>query len=326
MTMALNRSKKRKNDPTGQSSRRRKATRSLDTRLNQAEKRIKPLIRDLQPERRVVTPVRNNETIVYEYHMSPAEILALEAQIRTIINEELGTIGDSVEPDWFWSDQIEPPYREGTVEEINRTNQLISAALIAGLIPQDGFIQPVAVESVIFSRDAFQVPLNNLIAQNYSTIKSLSDRTAAQVIQEINSGINAGLSRSDIIDLIEERFDVSRSNAKRIADTEINRAYNDGKLNATEQIGRRTGVRTAVLHISALLPTTRDTHADRHGKAYTVEDQLRWWNSGVNRINCKCSTNSVLIDNRGNIIQTQDQETLEQERRFFEQEDFDFEN
>lgn len=326
--MALNRSKKRKADPTGQASRRRKATRSLDTRLTKAEQRIKPLVRALQPERRTVTPIRNADqpTIIYDYGMTPAEILDLERQIRAILNQELGTEGDRVEPDWFWYDQIEPPYRQGTLEELNRINQLIAAAIIAKAIPTDGFIQPVTVESVTGDDRAYRVPLNNLVAADYSTIKSLSDRTAAQVIQVINSGVNAGISRDAIVDDIVDRFDVSRSNAKRIADTEINKAFNNGKLNATSEVERRTGVRTGVLHISALLPTTRDAHAARHGNAYTVEDQLRWWDSGVNRINCKCSTNAVLIDQQGNIIQTQDQATLEAERRFFEQEDFGFEN
>lgn len=321
--MPLNRSQKRKQDPTGQASRRRKATRALDSRLNNAERKIKPLIRALPAERRVVTPIQNAEqSIFYDYELSPAELMQLENAIRSIINGELETTTENVPAMWFWSEQIEPPYRQGTVEELNRFNQLISAAIIAGLI-SDPFVQPVQVDDFIFDNDSYRVPLNNQIASNFSTIKSLSDRTAAQVIQVVNSGLQSGLSRQEIINQISERFDVSNSNAKRIADTEINKAYNDGKLNTTKQIQNKTGVRTAVLHISALLPTTRDSHASRHGKAYTVEDQLSWWNAGVNRINCKCSTNAVLIDSRGNIIQTQDEETLIAERKFFEQEQFE---
>lgn len=332
--MALNRSRKRQNDPTGQASRRRKATRVLDVRLNRAENRIKRLIRALQPKRRTVTPIRNvDATIVYDYDLTPEETAILEATIRAIINEELETTGATVPVGWFWADQLAPPYREGVLEEANRIEQLIQAAVIAGLLrPQqnipDLVTRVVALEPVprLPGQPRPVVGLRTLVVQNYSIIKSLSDRTAAQVIQAINQGVGAGLSRSAIVEDIVERFDVARSNAKRIADTEINRAYNNGKLTATQAVKTETGIRTGVLHISALLPTTRDSHADRHGNAYTVEDQLRWWDSGVNRINCKCSTSSVLIDNQGNIIQTEDQATLEAERRIFEQEDFDFEN
>lgn len=323
--MTLNRSQKRQDDPTGQASRRRTATRALDTRLKRSESQIKLLIRNLSPERRTVTPIRNQEaTIVYEYDLSPAELTALEAEIRRILDEELGTEGDTVDPGWFWSDQIEPPYRQGTAEEVNRFNQLITTAIIAGAIT-DPFVTTISINAVINSAE-YQRALRSLVVENYSIIKSLSDRTAAQVIQVINNGINGGLSRTDIIKSITERFDVSKSNAKRIADTEINRAYNNAKLDTVKEIGRRTGLRTGVLHISALLPETRDTHAIRHGKAFTVEDQLRWWDMDANRINCKCSTSSVIIDRKGNVIQLEDQKTLRDERKFFEKERFTFEN
>lgn len=348
--MALNRSRKRKNDPTGQASRRRKATRAFDVRLNRAENRIKPLIITLQPTRRTVTPISNVErTIVYDYNLTAEEIAELGAQIRVIINEELETTGETVPVGWFWGDQLAPPYRQGALEEANRIEQLIQAAVIAGFLapqqnipelitrtvpleptPPSGTFTPppsgIAGLRPLPGQSQPVVGLPTIVVQDYSTIKSLSDRTAAQVIQAINQGVSAGLSRSTIVDDIVERFDVARSNAKRIADTEINRAYNDGKLTATQAVKTETGIRTGVLHISALLPTTRDSHADRHGNAYTVEEQIRWWDSGVNRINCKCSTSSVLIDNQGNIINTEDQATLEAERRIFEQEDFDFEN
>ena len=104
----------------------------------------------------------------------------------------------------------------------------------------------------------------------------------------------------------------------RIADTEINKAYNDTRLNAVELAAERTGLRAGVLHISALLPTTRDNHAARHGLVYTPQEQMQWWNTGSNRINCKCSTESVLVDNEGRVVDTERQEsTREAGRSFF---------
>jgi len=321
--MSLNRSKKRKSDPTGQAPRRRKATRVLDARLNTSQGAIKRLFRDIPSTRRTVTPLKpitpvpNQEvTVVYDYDLSPAELTQLEAQIRLILDTQLETEGDTVPFLWFWSDQLEPPYRQGTMEEVNRVNQLIAAAIIAGLIT-DPFVQQISVDQVIQSFE-YQTALRNLIVKNYGTIKSLSGRTAAQVIQEINSGISAGLSPNDISKNITERFDVAKSNAKRIADTEINRAYNDAKLDSVKIIEKQSGQRAGVLHISALLPTTRDSHAARHGKVFTVDDQQKWWDTGVNRINCKCSTSTVLIDGRGDVVEVDDQQTLIKEREFFE--------
>lgn len=315
--MSLNRSKKRKSDPTGQASRRRKATRVLDARLRAAERQVKQLVRDVPSTRRTVTPLAPNQvTVIYDYPITPAELTLLEAEIRLIINEQLETEGQAAPPNWFWADQLEPPYRQGTMEEVNRINQLIAAAIIAGVI-KDPFVQQVPINQVLQSSE-YNEALRRLTVTNYGTIKSLSERTASQVIQQINSGISAGNSPTDISKAISERFDVAQSNAKRIADTEINRAYNDAKLDSGRIIEKRTGQRTGVLHISALLPTTRDSHADRHGNLYTVEDQQKWWDTGVNRINCKCSTSTALIDTKGNITQLEDQETLRAERKFFE--------
>lgn len=314
--MTLNRSNKRKSDPTGQASRRRKATRALDSRLVISERAIRRLVRDIPSARRTVTPLPNAATVVYDYQLTPAELLQLEIQIRTIINDQLETVGEIPPPAWFWTDQIEPPYRQGTMEEVNRINQLIAAAIISGAIT-DPFVQQVPIEQVLSSRE-YNEAIRRLTVMNYGTIKSLSDRTSSQVIQQINAGISAGNSPTDISKAIAERFDVSKSNAKRIADTEINRAYNNAKLDSADLIQKRTGQRTGVLHISALLPTTRDSHADRHGKLYTVEDQTRWWDTGPNRINCKCSTSTALIEADGTVIQQEDQATLQKEREFFE--------
>lgn len=314
--MSLNRSNKRRHDPTGQASRRRKATRALDARLRMSEGAVKVLVRGIPATRRTVTPLPNQATVVYDYQITPAELSLLEAQIRLILNTQLETEGQSPPSNWFWFNQIEPPYRQGTMEEVNRINQLIAAAILAGQI-KDPFVQQVPIEQVLQSRE-YSEAIRRLTVTNYGTIKSLSERTSSQVIQQINSGISAGISPTEIGKNIAERFDVSQSNAKRIADTEINRAYNDAKLDGAKLIEKRTGQRTGVLHISALLPTTRDDHADRHGKSYTVEDQFKWWETGANRINCKCSTSTVLIDGKGDVIETEDQETLRAEREFFE--------
>ena len=91
MKMTLNRSNKRRGDPTGQASRRRKATRALDARLRMSEGAIKVLVRGLSATRRTVTPLTNQVTVVYDYQITPAELSMLEAQIRTIINTQLET-------------------------------------------------------------------------------------------------------------------------------------------------------------------------------------------------------------------------------------------
>ena len=53
------------------------------------------------------------------------------------------------------------------------------------------------------------------------------------------------------------------------------------------------------MHLSALSPTTRVTHAERHGWVGTVEQERAWFAEGANRINCKCSPSEMLLNEDG---------------------------
>lgn len=309
---------KTKSDPTGQAKRRNRGTRTLVRRLRNAERQIKKLFRDIPRERTQQTRIVNVAVPVYQYQLNPREQEILNEQIRIILNDELLESQGQLQPGWYWEDNIEPPYRQGTLEETNRTNQLIAAGIVAGVIT-DPFVTEVTPEQVLTSRQ-YRQALRVVINSNFNNIKTLSERTAAQVIQRINAGIGSGMTPTEIVNEISERFDVAESSARRIAETEINKAYNDAKINAVDIMAERTGLRAGVIHISALLPTTREAHAARHGNAYTTADQQQWWDSGTNRINCKCSTISVLIDRQGKVVQSETQEEIKAEREFFDPE------
>lgn len=311
-------SKKTKQDPTGQGVNRRKATRRLQNRLIKAQRRVKQLFRAIPRTRRQETVLPNAKVIpVYDYQITAAELEEVERRIRAIISDELlETQFNRMPPNWWWQDVIESPYRQGTAEEIVEFNALVTAAVIAARAARGISTQRLEIGQVLQSSEYLEA-LDTVYVRNFGSIRTLSDRTADQVIGEINRGIAAGNTPTEISEAITERFDVSRSSAKRLADTEVNKAYNDGRLDATEIAAKQTGLRAGVLHISALLLTTRDGHAARHGNAYTTAQQRKWWNSGTNRINCHCSTRSVLIDSAGNVIDVELQEEIQAEQEFF---------
>ena len=299
-------SKKTKADPTGQAGSRNKGVRVLTKRLGRAERRIKTLFRAVPKSRRRIAKIQNSEkTTFYDYELSPEGSEQLNRSIGFILNEELlETQIDFMPIDWYWKQNIELPYRQGTVEEVRDFNQLIAAAIVAGVLVKGLPLQKVPVERVIFS-EIYRMDLGKAYVSSFSDIKTLSSSTAAKVVQRINAGISAGSTPTEIGAEISERFEVSKSSAKRIAETEVNKAYNDAKLDATDLMAGESSLKSGVVHISALTPTTRTHHAARHGNAYTVEDQRQWWDSGSNRINCKCTTRSILIDKRGKIIKAE---------------------
>jgi SPP1 gp7 family putative phage head morphogenesis protein len=307
--------KKTKSDPTGQAVNRNKSTRRLSVRLTRAEREVKALFRAVPRTRRTQTRIVNAEQIaVYDYDFDQAEF---GRSVEFILNDELLETQTDVMPfGWYWKDDVELPYRQGTVEEVRDFNVLVTGAVAAGVLINGLPPQAVPVEQVLLS-EPYRAALNNAQVSNFTTIKGLSERTTAQVLQRINAGIQAGDTPTLIANEISERFDVAKSSAKRIAETEINQAYTNAKLDATDILREQTGLRAGVIHISALSPTTRQTHADRHGNAYTTADQRQWWAITPNRINCKCNIRSVLIDRQGNVVQAELQADIKAEGREF---------
>jgi len=320
---------KTKQDPTGQSKNRTRGEKALRKRLTNAQKRISKLFREIPRTRKQVTDIRNAEattTVVYDYEITSEELLVLGGVVAAILSNALletsalitpVSLAEAMPPsNWYWRTIIERPYNSGTAESVVIFNQLINS--VAPKAPTTGFpLAPIDVQDVLLS-PAQQTALNNVLADNTSKIKTLSQQTASQVMQRLNAGVNSGKTPTEISAEIQKRFDVSRGNADRIARTEINKAYNDAKIDFTEIAAQETGLRAGVIHVSALVPTTRRTHAARHGNAYTTAQQQQWWDTSPNRINCLCSTISVLIDSQGRVVESQKQQEIKAERSFFD--------
>lgn len=303
-------------DPTGQARNRRRGANRLRSRLSSSERKIKSLFRAIPRERSKKTRISNNEqTAFYTYQITDQELERLSAEIQFILNRALlESQSDQVPLDWYWKEDVEPPYRQGSMQESMRLEQLVSAAVIAGAISATVTLSP---EQVVLS-DPYRAALNRVYVENFQSIQTLSQRTASQVMQRITSGIDSRKTPTNIVADISDRFNVARSSADRTADTSINKAYNDGRTNTVSQLEEISGLRAGLIHISALTPTTRSSHAARHGNAYSVADQEQWWDTGANRRNCKCSTRSVLIDRQGRVIESGFQQEIRDEKSFFE--------
>lgn len=295
--------KQTKSDPTGQRANRARTSKRLWARLQKAQIDVISLFRAIPKKRRTYTV--NEQKPVYDYDLTPEQIEILNNKIRQVLNDVLlETQGDTMPMGWWYKGEVELPVRQATLEELNEFNRLIALAILAGMMGRGGMEPQRIAPEVVLSSPKYLAELRNVYIENFQVIKSLSNTTAAQVIQKINNGIRAGLTPTEISKSIQERFDVSKSNADRIARTEVNRAYTDSKIRATKTAGEISGFKPMVRHISALLPDrTRKHHAARHYLVYTPEEQNAWWAKDANRINCLCSIRTVLIDKDGNYIE-----------------------
>lgn len=310
--------RKTEQDPTGQARNRAKSERKLSRRLELAYPQVMALVKAVPKERRRVTKITNDSGIqvFYDYDFGPQAQLQMENEINEIFQALFEISQDQPPFDWFFEPDIEIPYRQGAIEEATTFNKLVTE------IPEQArpsLLAPLSIENILVSQP-YRENVESHVVDSWRSIKSLGDRTSSQIMGVISRGMNAGLTPTRIRDQIKERFGVAESSANRIVRTEINKAYTDAKMELGEETSRQYGVRTAVMHISALIPTTRASHAKRHGNTYTYAQQREWWSTADNgsaRINCYCDVESVLIGKDGQPINKEKQAKLKEQRESY---------
>lgn len=59
------------------------------------------------------------------------------------------------------------------------------------------------------------------------------------------------------------------------------------------------GMSVMFMHLSSLKPTSRRTHAERHGHLYSASEVREFWAVAENRFGCTCSISAVVVDSAG---------------------------
>lgn len=136
-------------------------------------------------------------------------------------------------------------------------------------------------------------------ARAFEEMKGLSQESKADLARVLTEGIGRGLNPKTIATNITDRIPMSANRGVRIARTETTMALKRAKWDEAEEATEEYGLKSKEMHLSALSPTTRATHAARHAHLYTVEEVRDWWSQDANAINCKCSTTTVLVDSKG---------------------------
>lgn len=84
-----------------------------------------------------------------------------------------------------------------------------------------------------------------------------------------------------------------------MSDADI-QAMRMSRLAADEADCQRLGIKHRFMHMSALSPSTRDSHAARSGELFTADEVRDWLAKDDNSTGCKCSFVLVLVDDAGN--------------------------
>jgi len=150
------------------------------------------------------------------------------------------------------------------------------------------------ISDILYS-EPYMRRLGIAYSSTYSDWRGLSDQGRAQLASAITEGIATGKSPAGVKDDIVKRLDVSHSHAKQLAQTEITGVLRQARRDEASEANALLGVNVGILWSSALLPTTRMTHAHRHGKVYAAEEVADFYSRDGNRYNCHCGNTECLI-------------------------------
>lgn len=71
------------------------------------------------------------------------------------------------------------------------------------------------------------------------------------------------------------------------------------KFEGDDAGARKNGLNCLFMHLSALSPTTRKSHAERHGKLFTAQEVREFWSDPANVDGCKCAVTAMMVDDDG---------------------------
>lgn len=276
--MAANRRKSRNpviprhpKNPVGQTKRIASTMQAVRIDLAQAQKLVLATL-DTWPTKQNNRYARHNA--FYEYLISLDQLNTL---VSTVANMLRGGRGPRAGRDF-----AQQSYKEGTAKAVEN---------LSGL--SDNYTRTVTqrlADNIVLRRAALAG------ARVYEEMQGFAGQTADDLRRVLFDAVQYGRNPHDVAKDIRSRFRVGRRRAERIARTEITGALRRGRWDEARDAEQQLGMEVRLIHYSALIPErTRRSHAKRHGKIVTVEEQADWYSKNGNAINCLCSQTEITI-------------------------------
>lgn len=240
----------------------------------------------------------------YIYDLSARALSRLLESVQGILDRHLL---DGGEQNLWAMTYITDEYERGTQQAF--TNLSVQSVIyeqqtsLAQLLTSPGYLNQIAATQVA----------------TYSEWRSVSDKARGDLANVITDAVARGINPRETARIVSERLDVSMSSAKRVAMTEQLGALRQAQSNEADWSRERLGLNTAILWISALLPTSRQTHVARHGHTYSTEEVADFYSRNGNRYNCHCATVPCILDEKGKIVNAGLVEKLAKERKQYQQ-------
>ena len=236
----------------------------------------------------------------YIYDMSAAQLADLLQVVQTILDDALLDGGSQN----LWAlNYVSAEYERGTL------------TAFTNLSVQSPIYESQTTLQQLLSSPAYQNQIASAYVSTYSDWKGISDAARADLANVIADSIGRGVNPRETASIVSKRLDVSMAKAKTIAQTEQVGALRQAQWNETDWASERLGLNTGLLHLSALKPTTRQTHAYWHGRVRTVAEVREWYSVNGNKYHCYCSQIPALLNDDGSIFNEGLADKLKKERQ-----------
>lgn len=239
-----------------------------------------------------VYAINAGETVdMFRYGLPPDQMGRLSAELQAAVERWIADGRDPANLFW-WSQYVSESAQMGTAQSVaNLTN--LSPAYAAAR----------SIEAVIYSEPYVQ-RLSMAQFKSYEHWTGLAAQQKSELAQIIGRAVTDGRNPKVVAGEIAARLDVSRSKAKQYAQTDITDTLRQARWAESEQAQQDFGLQIGLLWTSALLRTTRPTHAAKHGRIFTQAAVREFYGRDGNRYNCHCSQTEVLLDADGKPILT----------------------
>jgi hypothetical protein len=321
-------------DPTGIGKIRARCLREFGSREAIIEPQIKALIKTTL-EQSLVEVVQVNEVVLepkahivnraqYVYELSPDRVNQVDKLIKNIIYRQMLGFEEPIwSLQWWFNTYTRQSVEKGYSDSLQSAQNLSPASVVGQEVSAE--IRSIDIEQIL-NQPYYRRRLENVYGRTFNSMVGFGDDTAKQLSGILARAVTSGVNYRAIASELTETFkDMSGYRALRIVRTELNKSATDAYMQNTEDLNRDVyssgGFRVAVMHLSALAPNTRRTHASRHGDIFTPTEQAEWWDSGSNRVQCQCSVVDVLVDKKtGEVLQTSlHQKAAEQGKEYFKE-------
>lgn len=272
-------------DRTGTFSIRRRAAREIERRFDGLEAQV------LEIFGRIRTYSLNDTAGRVLYGLTPDELAALNGELQAALDYWIAT--DNVNARQFWWSPF--------VSEASQLGTAQTAANLTNL--SEAYAAARSLSQIVFSE-----PYRNRVGiahvKSYEHWTGQSAAVKSDLARVIGSAVADGRNPKEVVTLLSERLDVSRSKAKAFAQTDITDSLRQARWAESDAATEEFGLNIAELWTSALLPTTRPWHASRHGRVYTTAQVREFYEQRGNRYQCHCSQTECLLDSDGKPILT----------------------